>query len=276
MELNWLQSLLYGAVSGFAEFLPISAEAHRRLLLLLMGSARNPLLELMVHLGSLFALALSCWPQLSKLQRERRIAGVPARHRRRQPDGRALKDLRLLRTAVFPLLIGLLLRLWTQAWGEKLWLMAIFLGINGVLLYLQPYIPSGNKDSQTVSGLDGLCLGLGSVLGVVPGISRITGMTTAGQLRGGGRSYILDMGLLLSIPALTVLCLFDIVGLFAAGAALSGLLILSCLLAAAAAFVGAYFGIVFIRFLAVKVGFSGFAFYSWGMALFAFILYLMI
>jgi hypothetical protein len=47
-------------------------------------------------------------------------------------------------------------------------------------------------------------------------------------------------------------------------------------LASLTAFVGSYLGITFIRFLAVKVGFSGFAYYSWGAALFAFILYLTI
>lgn len=276
VELNWLQSLLYGAVSGFAEFLPIDPVAHKKLLLLLMGAEKSPFLDLTVHLACLLALVLSCWPQLSKLQRERRIAAVPARRRKRQPDMRALKDLRFLKTALLPLLFGFVLINWMSPVEEKLWLTAVCLVFNGVLLYLPPYFPSGNKDSQTVSGLDGLLVGLGGVFGVVPGVSRITGLTTVGQLRGCGRSYILDMGLLLSIPALAVICFLDIVSMFAAGAALSGALVLSCLLAAAAAFAASYFGIVFIRFLAVKVGFSGFAYYSWGAALFAFILYLTI
>ena len=187
-----------------------------------------------------------------------------------------LKDLRFLKTALIPLLFGFVLMNWTGRVEEKLWLTAVFLVINGVLLYLPPYFPSGNKDSQTVSGLDGLFFGLGGILGVIPGISRITGLTTVGQLRGCGRSYILDMGLLLSIHALAVLCFLDIASMFATGAALSGALVFSCLLAAAAAFAASYFGIIFIRFLAVKVGFSGFAYYSWGAALFAFILYLTI
>ena len=276
MELNWLQSLLYGAISGFGEFLPIDPVSHRKLLLLLMGAEKSPLLEFSVHLACLLSLLLSCWPQLSKLQRERRMAAVPARRRRRQPDLRVLKDLRFLKTALIPLLFGFVLMNWTGRVEEKLWLTAVFLVINGVLLYLPPYFPSGNKDSQTVSGLDGLFFGLGGILGVIPGISRITGLTTVGQLRGCGRSYILDMGLLLSIPALAVLCFLDIASMFATGAALSGALVLSCLLAAAAAFAASYFGIIFIRFLAVKVGFSGFAYYSWGAALFAFILYLTI
>ena len=275
VELNWLQSLLYGAVSGFSEFLPIDAGSHRKLLLLMMGAEKSPILEFTVHLACLLSLVLSCWPQLFKLQRERRLAMVPTRHRKRQPDLRALKDMRFLRTALIPLLAGFFLV--SQLQGiQKLWHIAALLVVNGVLLYIPPYFPSGNKDSQTVSGLDGLLVGMGGVLGVVPGISRITGLTTVGLLRGCDRSYILDMGLLLSIPALAIVCIFDIVSIFTVGAALSGGMLLSCALALTAAFAAAYFGIMFIRFLAVKVGFSGFAYYSWGAALFAFILFLTI
>ncbi len=273
--MNWLQSMVYGMISGFVEFLPISGSAHRKLLLLLMGAEDNRFLTLMVHVGALLSLMLSCWPQLAKLQRERRIASIPSRRRKRQPDGRVLKDLRFLKTAIIPLLAGFMLLPWTGR-AESLWLTAILLAINGILLYLPPYFPSGNKDSQTVSGLDGVIIGLGGILGVVPGLSRLTGITTLGQLRGCSRSYILDIGLLLSIPAMIVVIVFDIAALIAGGAAMSGGMALGCFLAAAAAFGASYLGITFIRFLAVKVGFSGFAYYSWGAALFTFILYLTI
>ncbi len=276
MELNWLQSLLYGAISGFAEILPIAPEAHRSLLLLLMGAEKSHLVELAVHLSSLGALILGCWPQLVRLQKERRLAAIHPKKRRRQPDIRVLKDWRFLRTALIPLLLGFVLRLWTGDLEGKLWFLTLGLTVNGIALYLPPYFPSGNKDSQTVSGLDGLCIGLGGILGVIPGLSRMAGLTTAGLLRGCSRSYILDMALLLSIPALTVLCFIDILALILAGAAVTGALALAAALAALASFGAAYAGIAFIRFLAVKVGFSGFSYYSWGAALFAFILYLTI
>lgn len=274
--MNWLQSLLYGVISGFAEFLPISAEAHRGSLRFLMGVPENPLLELSVHLGALLALLLSCWPQLSKLQRERRIAAMPPRRRKRQPDQGSLKDLRFLKTAAMPMLVGFILLLWTNGVVDQLWLTALFFAVNGVLLYLPPYFIGGNKDAQSVSGLDAVLVGLSAVFGVIPGISRLTGITTAGLLRRCDRRYILDIGLLLSIPALMVLVLLDVIGLFTVGTAASGGLVVSCLLSALTAFLSAYMGITFIRFLSVKAGFSGFAYYSWGAALFTFILYLTI
>ena len=37
MDLNWLQSIIYGFVSGLMDILPVSAQAHRALLLKLFG-----------------------------------------------------------------------------------------------------------------------------------------------------------------------------------------------------------------------------------------------
>ena len=83
------------------------------------------------------------------------------------------------------------------------------------------------------------------------------------------------LALLLSIPALVLLLIFDVIGAFTAGlAGITFLVILQCILAAAAAWFGASAAIMLLRFLSVKTGFSGFAYYSWGVALFTFILFL--
>ena len=37
MDLNWLQSLLFGLVSGLTDILPVSAQAHRMLMLKFFG-----------------------------------------------------------------------------------------------------------------------------------------------------------------------------------------------------------------------------------------------
>lgn len=276
MEINWLQSLFFGLISGFAEFLPISSEAHRRLFHLLTGTEAYPLMNLAVHSGAFLALLLCCLPQISKLQRESRIASIPARRRKRQPDLRSMKDLRFLKTAVVPMLLGFAAWPFVKDAVSSLWLTAILLTVNGIVLYLSPYFPSGNKDSHSVSGLDAFLTGLAGALGAVPGISRLSVLTAAGQLRGCDRRYILDTGLLLCIPAMVVMIILDLVSLFTAGIAFSGSWLLPSALAGIIAFPAGYFAITFIRFLSVKVGFSGFAYYSWGAAMFTFILYLMI
>lgn len=277
MELSWLESLVYGLISGLAEFLPISAEAHRALFLKLVGAGEVPVLRLAVHLGALPALLIACGPILSRLRRERRIASVPKNRRKRQPDLKSLLDMRVLRTALIPLLLTFLAYPIVSDLHERLWLLAAFLGINGILLYAPQFLPGANKDSLSLSSLDGVLIGLGAGIGAIPGISRVGGALFAGLTRGAERRYALDLSLLLMIPALIVLLLFDGWWLIAGtGSIFTAMLVLQFVTAAAASFGSACLAIFIMRFLSVKAGYSGFAYYSWGMALLALILYLMV
>lgn len=274
--MNWMQSLLYGLLSGAAECFPVSSEAHRDLLALLFGVETNPLVDLLVHIGVLAALIVSCIPQLTRLRREHALMKIPVKRRKRQPDPAALSNIRILRTALIPILLGFAAWPFTHNLTESMWFSALMLTINGIVLYIAPYVPQGNKDSSTVSGLDGLLMGLGAALAMLPGISRIAGFTTVGILRGCQRRYVLDLALLLCIPALFVLIIFDLFFLIAAASAITGAWVLSAVLAMVIAAPTAYLCIMFLRFLSVKVGFAGFAYYSWGAAMFIFILYLTI
>lgn len=277
MEWNWLQSLLFGFLSGFAEFLPVSAEAHQQLFGCLTGAGNEMLVfRLICHISVMAALLISCRAQLKRLSRERRIAASSQKRRRRQPDKIALMDMRLLRTAAIPMVLSFALYWKTQQLTEKLWVLSLILVINGVILYLPQFFSSGNKESQGMSALDSMMIGLGGALAVVPGISRIGTLISTGQIRGGEKRYITEIALLLCIPALLFLIFFDIYGIYIAETVLSLHLLLYYFLAAVAAFSGALFGIQFVRFLAVKIGFAGFAYYSWGVAMLIFVLYLTI
>lgn len=88
---------------------------------------------------------------------------------------------------------------------------------------------------------------------------------------------MLDMALLILLPLLAGSMVVDVFALIFAGfAGLSMKVLLGCVLAGAASFGGSVGAILTMRYLAVKTGFSGFAFYSWGLGLFSFILYLMV
>lgn len=273
----WLHGILYGLVVGVSEFLPISSESHSRALLEMTGLGDGSLLfAVTARIACIAALILSCWPQISKLRRESRIAAIPPKRRKRQPDQNSLKDIRLIKSALFFSILGIGASLVLPEWCSGIPAMILFTAINGVLLYLPPYYPAGNKKSQRVSMLDGILIGFGGALAIFPGISRISGFTCIGLLRGCDRQYILNIALILSVPLLLLLLLLDVIAFAVAGVTISFLLILGSILCGLAAFAGAYFAIILLRFLSVKAGFSGFAYYSWGLALFALILYLAI
>ncbi len=277
MNLGWLESLLYGLLSGFTEFVPVSSQAHGVILRRLFGCGDILFTDLMIHLGMMIGLFVSVYPQILRLRHEKKLASLPRRRRTRQPDPVALMDLRLLRTAVVPMLLFFLVfSMVKKLSGNLLWISVFFI-INGVVLYIPRLRPTGNKDSRMLTPFDSLLFGVSSGFGILPGISRLGAYTSAASLRGADRHHSLNMALILGIPALAAICVLDIIGLIQAGlAGISLVFVLKSILAAAAAYIGTWFGITVVRFLSVKTGYSFFAYYSWGAALFVFILYLMI
>ena len=74
MKLNWLQSAMMGFVSGLAEPLPLSGEAHRGLLRQLFGiQSEGPLFLLACHLAVLVVVLLTGRLELNRLRRTRRL-----------------------------------------------------------------------------------------------------------------------------------------------------------------------------------------------------------
>lgn len=278
MGFSWLASILYGLAAGFAEFLPISAMAHHAMLQKIFGvSTDSPLLRLMLHIGAVCGFFIAYHSQIDHLNREQRLVKVPRRRRRREPERKAVLDVQILKTAIIPALLGFVLYYYTYSWQNNLGRIALMLLLNGIVLILPRLLPSANKDSRAMSGLDGLIIGIFSGVGMVPGLSRLGFATTAGQIRGGDRRESYNWAILLGFPIMIVLILVDFYMLFSTGVgALTFLVFVKYLLSTVIAGVSAYFAILLMRFLAVNTGFAGFAYYSWGAALFSFILYLTI
>lgn len=274
MELNWLECLLYGLISGFSEFLPVSSLAHQTLFLKLLGKANDPLLQCCAYVGGLVALLIFCLPTLNRLRREQRIASTPRKRRRRQPDPALIAQLRVLRTGIMAVLVLLLGHSLVANLHQRLWLLALFVAVSGVLLYVPQYMPSANKTALSLSALDAMVIGLAAGCGIVPGVSRVGAAVSVAVLRGTDRRYSMELALLLSIPAVTALAVLSALAAFGSIAAITGALVLRCLLVTASAFAAAYLGIFLARFLAVRAGFGGFAYYCWGFALFTLIIYL--
>lgn len=277
MDWNWLLSLIYGLVSGFAGFLPVSADAHEVLFQKFTGVEGNYLgFRLACHLAALLALVLAYRPHLIRFRRECRIARIPPKRRRRHPDQDTLKEVRFLRTACVPAVLLAILCGFVRVYARQLWLLALLLALGGVLLYAPQFFRSANKSAGTVSALDALLMGLGGGITPVPGLSGLAGSMAIGSLCGLERRFSVDVGMLLFLAVQPVLICFDVYGIVSIGTAISVGWFFRYFLAAAAAFCGAFLAVKLVRFLAVRVGFSGFSYYCWGLALFTFALYLMI
>lgn len=277
MELNWLESLLFGFISGFFDIVPVSAQAHKGLMLKFLGiTADMPLLYLLIDLGVFGALYLNSQRQIIRMSRAKRLSHVPKRKRKRPLDIRSLMDLRLLNTMLLPALIGLFFYQYTAPWNSNLMLIVVFLFLNGIILYLPQFFPTGNRDSRTLSRVEGLLMGLGGAASVLPGISAVGTATSVASICGIERMFALDMALLMNMFMSLGWVVYDVLAIGSGGfGLLSFSLVIRYILTAAAAFGGTLLGVKVMRYMAENHGYSIFALYCWGIALFTFILNLM-
>ncbi len=276
MSLNLLESLLYGLVSGLSEILPVSGTAHRQLMLQLLGeSGEQGLLRLMIHIGILAALYYSCQNHILRMIRARKLAQVPKRKRRRPLDVRSLMDLSLLKTMAVPVILALLVYNRASGLASRRILMSILLFINGIILYVPQFLPGSNRDSRTLSRVEGICMGLGGALSVIPGFSATGLIASVGNVCGVDKAYGLSMTLLLDMILIAGQLIYDVLAIASAGlAGITFLAVLGYIIAGIAAFAGAYVSIRILRALLKEHTLGVFAFYCWGLSLLTFILYL--
>ena len=249
MDLNWLESFLYGLFSGLADILPVSAEAHRILMLKCFGiQSSTELMKLFAHLGVFGAMYFSCRKQIVRIHRARRLARVPKRRRRRPLDTRSLMDFSLLRTMLIPVILGFLLNRYVEPLKEKLIWIAVLLFLNGIILYLPQFFPTSNRDSRMLSRVEGLLVGLGGALGILPGVSAVGSALSVASICGVERSYGLNMALLMNMFIQVGLIVLDVLALISVGAGtLSFLILVRYLVTAAVSFGAALLGVKLMR-----------------------------
>lgn len=276
MSLNLLESLIYGLISGLTEILPVSGQAHRNLMLQLLGeSGENPLLSILIHFGVLGALYYHCQNHILRMIRAQKLSRIPKRKRKRPLDVRSLMDLSLLKTMAIPVMIGLLVYSRAQVLSSKRILASVLLFINGIILYVPQFLPGSNRDSRTLSRVEGLCMGAGGAFSVLPGISPMGAVTSVASVCGVDKRYGFDMTCLLCMILMVGRIIYNVLAFIAAGmGGVSFLTLVGYILAGAAAFGTALLALRLLRRLAAERGFAVFAYYCWGMALFTFILYL--
>ena len=278
MELNWLQSILFGLVSGAADIIPVSGQAHRLLLLKFFGVNQMPnLLALVLHLSVAAALYLSSQGQFVRMNRSRALARIPKKKRKRPLDTRSMMDWSLIKTMLVPTVIGLLLNSRVRGWSVNMFLIAGMLFVNGLILYIPQFLPTSNRDSRTLTRLEGVLMGLGAGASVLPGISTVGIMVSIASVCGIERLYGLNMTFIVKLFFLIGLMVYDVLAIITDGlGGLTVMLLAQYLFTGLLSFGASMFAIRLLRRLAPEHGFHTFGVYCWGLALFTFILNLVV
>lgn len=278
MELNWLQSILFGLVSGAADIIPVSGQAHRLLFLKFFGVNQLPnLLALLLHLSVAAALYLSSQGQFVRMNRARALARIPKKKRKRPLDTRSMMDWSLIKTMLVPTVIGLLLNSRVRGWSVNMFLIAGMLFVNGLILYIPQFLPTSNRDSRTLTRLEGVLMGLGAGASVLPGISTVGIMVSIASVCGIERLYGLNMTFIVKLFFLIGLMVYDVLAIITDGlGGLTVMLLAQYLFTGLLSFGASMFAIRLLRRLAPEHGFHTFGVYCWGLALFTFILNLVV
>lgn len=272
MGMNIWQSGLTGLISGFAELLPLSAEAHRAVLRSFMGiEGEDPVLSLAYHIAALASLFLFCRRDIAALRKARHLMAIPPRRRRREPNALDACTVRHLRTAV---VIAAVVRLLTSVFSDianKPQILAFSVMAGGAIVLIPAFVRNGNKDARNMVGLDSMLMALGSGLGAIPGLSTVGCALSAGISRGVDRKFALRFSWLLAMAGLGVSIVFDFLNVIRYGTACG---ILSILLGGAAAFAGSFLGCRLMKKLIHSTNCSGLGYYSIGLGLLLFVLFL--
>jgi len=219
LEACW-RDLVLGVVQGLTEFLPISSTAHLKVVPVLLGWGDPGVsVTAAIQLGSIVAVVAYFRSDLSQV-----LGGISRaiRHGQwREPEARLGLAMAL---GTLPILvIGLGIKFfWAQGYEQSplrsIPSIASVSIVMALLLALAERVGARRKPLPSVSGRDGLVVGLAQALALLPGVSRSGSTLTAALFDGWQRADAARFSFLLGIPAITIAGLVELKNALASGA----------------------------------------------------------
>ena len=261
-----LSSILLGVIQGVTEFLPVSSSGHlaiaEHLLNVSGASSVPPFFDVLLHLGTLFAVFAAYWEDIRDMILEFFYGVSDLVHRttpNRVPPARRM--ILLIIVGTLPLFAVLTVKDTIEALGDNMYFVAFALLATGCLLFASDHVRRGRKTEKTATMLDALLVGVGQAVATCPGISRSGTTITAGCFVGFERKFAVRFSFLLSIPAIlgaNILSLKD-----ALEAEIPWEEVPVYLAGVLVAAVGGYACIRLLKMIAEKGRFGFFAYYCW-------------
>lgn len=253
------QIIVLAIVQGITEFLPISSSGHLVLIPAFTGwPDQGQLVDVMVHVGSLFAVIAYFWRDVLKL-----AAGGLDLLRLRMNDNSRMA-LYILLATIPAVLFGLYLK--TSGMGDNLrsveviaWNAVIF----GILLYVADVVGPRLKRMEDMQLPPALIIGLAQAVALVPGTSRSGITMTAARFLGFDRPEAARFSFLLGIPAIAGAGAFVTLDAMEAGIEISS----DAILAAVLTFFAALAAIALLMAMVKRMSFFIFMVYRLALAL---------
>ena len=241
----------------------------------MFGSDRtDPVRSLFVHIAIFIAV------YTATARKRQRLDFAHRKHSVRRKDGHfsgyAVAEYNLLRSMTISYIAIFFLLSFIFPLDGNLLQISLCLLINGVITYLPSRVMQGNKNAKIVSTFEAILIGGLAGLSALAGFSRIGLMLSIASFCGTERRSSANWALLLSVTASAVLIVTDIFDIFAGNSQPFWSNLIFYLISAIFAFISSQAGIHILLKHISKNGCSSYAYYCWGMALLALILFLIV
>jgi undecaprenyl-diphosphatase len=213
-NISLFHSVIYGAVQGLTEFLPVSSTGHLRIVQALLDPSYSDkaheagftAFTAVIQLGTTIAVVLYFWRELLHIS----VAWARGLVDKSVRDSLECRMGWYLIAATIPVgIIGLVFSHLIETGARNLWLIAIALIALAALLAVAERVGSRAREEEDLNTTDAIVVGIAQVVALVPGASRSGVTITAGLFRGLDRAAAARFSFLLSIPAVVLSALWE-------------------------------------------------------------------
>lgn len=196
--MSWLESVVLGLVQGLTEFLPVSSSAHLRFTsAFFFDHDAGAAFTAVSQLGTETAVLIYFWPDIKRLV----LAWIRGLRDRNARD----HDYKLawyVGIGSLPIgIAGLLFQDYIDGPARNLALNGAVLVVFGLVLAVAEKYGLQRRGAEQLTLRDGVLMGLGQMLALIPGVSRSGATTTAGLFLGLKRAVAVRFSFLLALPA---------------------------------------------------------------------------
>lgn len=210
-QMNLLQAVVLGLVQGLTEFLPISSQAHLKVVPILLGwGDPGVTFTAVIQLGSIAAVLWYFWHDLRQITTGAFKAIVRSNYESKEFRIALGIVLGTLPIIVVGLLIKILVPDFDRSPLRSLAAIAVASIGMSLLLVIAERMGQRKRDYNALELQDGIWMGLAQALAIIPGVSRSGSTLTAGLFMGLERAAAARFSFLLGIPAITLAGLVEL------------------------------------------------------------------
>ncbi|MCB0724086.1 MAG: undecaprenyl-diphosphate phosphatase [Ignavibacteriae bacterium] len=203
-----IKAVVYGAIQGLTEFIPISSTAHLRVIPALLGwKDAGAAFSAVIQMGTLIATLIYFRTDIINLTKGF-FSALKNKDFISNPESRIFI---LIIIGTIPIgICGLLFKKFIEGDARGLYVISASLILLAIVLFIAEKVGTRKKEFEEITIKDGIIIGLAQALALIPGSSRSGVTITAGLFRGLKRDVTARYSFLLSIPAIGLSGLYEL------------------------------------------------------------------